>query len=82
MRDDQKWAVTTTTMNGREWGIRFERARGFVFALQLNWAPAIRITLFGWSLYVGRLIKVTTTHYDLGEIAASKGWVSGSIKVH
>lgn len=74
MQNAQKWTVTTTTTNGREWGIRFERARGFVFALQLNWAPAIRITLFGWSLYAGRLIKVTTIHHDIGEIAAIKGW--------
>lgn len=75
MQNAQKWTVTTTTTNGREWGIRFERARGFVFALQLNWAPAIRITLFGWSLYVGRLLKVTTITHNMDDVAASKGWV-------
>jgi hypothetical protein len=38
-------------------------------------APAVRVILFGWSLYFGRLIVVKTHHFCPDEIAESKGWI-------
>ena len=73
----QKWSVTTTTTSAqREWGVRLEWiGSGFVFSLQVVAAPAVRIILFGWSLYFGRLLKVTTITHNIDDVAASKGWV-------
>lgn len=73
----QKWSVTTTTTSAqREWGVRLEWiGSGYVFSLQVVAAPAVRIILFGWSLYFGRILSPPKTyHFDLGEIAVSKGW--------
>lgn len=71
------WSVTATNFTGeRHWGVRFEWiGMGYVLAFQFNPAPSCRVILFGWSVYFGRVLdKPKTIHYDLGEIAASKGW--------
>lgn len=71
------WSVTTTTISAeRHWGVRFEWiGMGYVLSLQFNTAPSCRLILFGWSLYMGRLLSPPkTVHYDLGEIATRKGW--------
>jgi len=71
------WSVTTTTISAdRKWGVRVEwLGLGYVFSLQLNPAPACRVIVCGWSLYFGRILSPPKTHhFDLGEIAASKGW--------
>lgn len=77
MSTAQKWSVTMTSMSDkREWGCRCEWVGGgYVFSLQVVAAPAIRIILFGWSLYLGRLLKVTTITHNMDDVAASKGWV-------
>lgn len=78
MSNNQKWSVTTTTTcSRREWGAKLEWVGGcFIFSLQVNvTAPAVRVILFGWSLYFGRLIVVKTHHFCPDEIAESKGWI-------
>ena len=76
MPDDKKWSVTTTVVGGdRKWGTRFEWVgSGYIFSLQVVLAPAVRIILFGWSLYFGRLLQVKTFGTNLNAIAESKGW--------
>lgn len=71
------WTVTTTTYpKEREWGARFEwLGMGYVLAIQVNAAPSLRVILFGWAIYVGKLLpKPQTIQHSLPEIAAVKGW--------
>lgn len=71
------WSVTTTTISAeRSWGVRFEWiGRGYLLSIQANLAPSCRLIVCGWSLYFGKILSpAKTLRFDLGEIAASKGW--------
>lgn len=76
---NNNWTVTTTHFNTeRHWGIRFEwSGLNCLLAVQVNSAPAIRITVLGCTLYAGRLLMPPKmVKVDIGELARSKGWAS------
>lgn len=78
MANAKDWAVSTTTFSmERHWGIRVEWfGFEYLLAVTVNSAPAIRIVIFGVSLYAGRLLEPPkSVRLDMREIAASKGWI-------